>query len=139
MLKDGVVLENDEGKVTVNQHSFCELIKHLLVHYAGLSYAETSKLVDGSHLAEPIADAMSACLFSHEYPYFWAMDLYYGAMYWERGIRRSPRTWTPISALKTKSSAATISESPLNFKIPRSFRPRAALDIPPITRKNIIR
>ena len=35
MLKDGVVLENDEGKVTVNQHSFCELIKHLLVHYAG--------------------------------------------------------------------------------------------------------
>ena len=82
MLKDGVVLENDEGKVTVNQYSFCELIKHLLVHYAGVSY--------GSHLAEPIADAMSACLFSHEYPYFWAMSLYYGGMYWEKGIPAQP-------------------------------------------------
>ena len=90
MLKDGVVLENDEGKVTVNQYSFCELIKHLLVHYAGASYAEASKLVDGSHLAEPIADAMSACLFSHEYPYFWATSLYYGGMYWEKGIPAQP-------------------------------------------------
>lgn len=90
MLEDGVVLENDEGKVTVNQYSFCELIKHLLVHYAGVSYAEASALVDGSHLAEPIADAMSACLFSHEYPYFWAMSLYYGGMYWEKGIPAQP-------------------------------------------------
>ena len=35
MRKDGVVLENDEGKVTVNKRSCCELIKQLLVHYAG--------------------------------------------------------------------------------------------------------
>ena len=66
MLRDGVILENGEGKVTVNQYSFCELQKHLLVRYAGAAYAEASELVDGSYLAEPIADAMSACLFSHE-------------------------------------------------------------------------
>ena len=54
MLKDGVVLENDEGKVTVNQYSFCELIKHLLVHYAGVSYAEASALVDGSRSPSPM-------------------------------------------------------------------------------------
>lgn len=103
--------------------------------------------MDGSHLAEPITGAMSACLFSHEYPYFWAMSLYYGGMYWEKGIPAQPEDMDAyfrledeiIRPLKTKSSAATTSESPLNFKIPRRFRPRAALDIPPITRKNIIR
>lgn len=90
MLRDGVVLEDGEGKVTVNQYSFCELIKHLLVHYAGVVYAEASELVDGSYIADPITDATAACLISHEYPYFWAMNLYYGAMYWERGIPAQP-------------------------------------------------
>ena len=90
MRKDGDVREKDEGKGRVNQHSFCELIKLLRGRYAGASYAEASELGDGSYLAEPITDATTACLISHEYPYFWAMDLYYGAMYWERGIPAQP-------------------------------------------------
>ena len=38
MLKDGVVLEDNGGRIVINQYSFCELIKHLLKHYVKISY-----------------------------------------------------------------------------------------------------
>lgn len=90
MLKDGVVLENSGNRIVVNQYSFCELIKHLLTHYVGISYESASEMVSQSHLAKPISSVMDAGLLGHEYPYYWAMSLYYGNMYWEKGIPTQP-------------------------------------------------
>lgn len=90
MLKDGVVLENSGNRIVVNQYSFCELIKHLLTHYVGISYENASEMVSQSHLAKPISSVMDAGLLGHEYPYYWAMNLYYGNMYWEKGIPTQP-------------------------------------------------
>ena len=90
MLKDGVILEDSEDRIIVNQYSFCELVKHLLTHYVGISYENSSKIVNQSHLAKPILSVMDAGLLSHEYPYYWAMSLYYGEMYWEKGVPEQP-------------------------------------------------
>ena len=90
MLKDGVVLEDDSDRIIVNQYSFCELIKRLLTHYVGISYEDASKMVAQFHLAEPISNVMDAGLLGHEYPYYWAMNLYYGEAYWEKGIPAQP-------------------------------------------------
>ena len=90
MLKDGVVLEDDSDRIIVNKYSFCELIKRLLTHYVGISYEDASKMVAQSHLAEPISNVMDAGLLGHEYPYYWAMNLYYGEAYWEKGIPAQP-------------------------------------------------
>ena len=90
MLKDGIVLEDNGDSVVFNQYSFCELIKHLLCYYVGVSYEESSEIVDHSHLVEPISNVIEAVLLAHEYPYYWAMSLYYGHMYWEKGIAAQP-------------------------------------------------
>ena len=90
MLKDSVVLEDSGNRIIVNQYSFCELIKHLLTHYVKISYEKASEMVSKSHLAKPISSIMDAGLLSHEYPYYWAMTLYYGEMYWEKGIPAQP-------------------------------------------------
>ena len=90
MLKDGIVLYDGNNRIIFNQHSLCELVKHLLIHYAGISYEEAAKTVEESPLAEPISNAIEAVLFGHEYPYFWAMHIYYGNMYWEKGIPAQP-------------------------------------------------
>ena len=73
MLKDGIVFKDGGNRIVFNQYSFCELIKHLLSHYA-----------------KPVSNAIEAVLLSHEYPYYWAMKLYYGNMYWEKGIPAQP-------------------------------------------------
>lgn len=86
MPKDGFVLKDELSCMIFNQKSFCELIKHLLTSYVGISYAEASELVEQSHLSEPVATYMEAALLNHEYPYYWAMSLYYGDMYWLKGI-----------------------------------------------------
>ena len=90
MLKDGIILENNGNKFVINQYSLCELIKHLLVHYVGITYENASEIVDHSHIAKPVSNAMDIILLSHEYPYYWAMNLYYGHMYWEKGIPAQP-------------------------------------------------
>ncbi|WP_305383282.1 hypothetical protein [uncultured Bacteroides sp.] len=100
MLKDGIVLEDSGNRVIVNQYSFCELIKHLLTHYVGISYEKASKIVAQSHLTKPISSVMDAGLLGHEYPYYWAMNLYYGAMYWERGIPTQPDDLTAYFELE---------------------------------------
>ena len=78
--------QDEQCCMVFNQESFCELIKHLLKCYVCISYAEASALVQQSHLAEPVATYMEAALLNHEYPYYWAMSLYYGDMYWLKGI-----------------------------------------------------
>ncbi len=100
MLKDGVVLEDGRNRIVVNQYSFCELIKHLLTHYVGISYEKASKIVMQSHLAKPVSSVMDAGLLRHEYPYYWAMGLYYGAMYWEKGVPAQPDDLTTYFELE---------------------------------------
>lgn len=90
MLKDGVILNDNNDIFVINQYSFCELIKHLLVYYVGISYTNASKIVDNSHLAKPISSIIEASLLGHEYAYYWAMSLYYGNMYWQKGIPAQP-------------------------------------------------
>ena len=91
MLKDGIVLEDSGNRIIVNQYSFCELIKHLLTHYVGIPYENASEMVSQSYLAKPVSTVMDAILLSHEYPYYWAMSLYYGKMYWQKGILEQPQ------------------------------------------------
>lgn len=100
MLKDGVVLEDSGDRIVVNQYSFCELIKHLLTHYVGISYENASRIVTQSHLSEPISSVMDAGLLGHEYPYYWAMSLYYGEMYWKKGISAQPDDLTAYFELE---------------------------------------
>ena len=100
MLKDSVVLEDSGNRIIVNQYSFCELIKHLLTHYVKISYEKASEMVSKSHLAKPISSIMDAGLLSHEYPYYWAMTLYYGEMHWEKGIPAQPDDMTAYFKLE---------------------------------------
>ena len=100
MLKDSVVLEDSGNRIIVNQYSFCELIKHLLTHYVKISYEKASEMVCKSHLAKPISSIMDAGFLSHEYPYYWAMTLYYGEMYWKKGIPAQPDDMTAYFKLE---------------------------------------
>lgn len=90
MPQDGIVLKDEQCRMVFNHESFCELIKHLLKFYVGISYAEASTLVEQSHLAEPVTTYMEAALLNHEFPYYWAMSLYYADMYWLKGIPAQP-------------------------------------------------
>ena len=80
MVRDGLVFKDEDGQVIFNQYSFCELVKRLLVELVGISYEESSQIVEHSPLAEPVADAMGVAIFSHELPYYWAMFF----LLWER-------------------------------------------------------
>lgn len=100
MLKDGIVLEDNGDRIVVNQYSFCELLKHLLNYYVGISYEKASKIVSPSYFAEPISSIEDAGLLGHEYPYYWAMSLYYGHMYWEKGIPAQPDDLTAYFELE---------------------------------------
>ena len=40
MVRDGIVFKDEDGQVIFNQHSFCELVKHLLVELVGISYPD---------------------------------------------------------------------------------------------------
>lgn len=80
MVRDGIVFKDEDGQVIFNQHSFCELVKHLLVELVGISYEEASQIVDRSPLAEPVADAMGVAMFSHDLPYYWNVENYLKAL-----------------------------------------------------------
>ena len=60
MVKDGIVLKNGKTQLALHQHSFCELVKYLLV---GISYEEASQRVEQSPLAVPVTDAAEVRLF----------------------------------------------------------------------------
>ena len=99
---DGLVFKDEDGQVIFNQHSFCELVKHLLVELVGISYEEASQIVECSPLAEPVADAMGVAIFSHDLPYYWAMFFYYGNGYWQKGIPAQPEDMDAYEALENK-------------------------------------
>ena len=90
MLKDGIILEENGERIVFNQYSFCELIKHLLTYYVGISYEAASEMVNQSHLAMPVSSFTDAGLLGHELPYYWAVSLYCGNMFGEKGIPAQP-------------------------------------------------
>ena len=100
MLRDGLVFEDEDGQVIFNQHSFCELVKHLMVELVGISYEEASQRVDESPLTAPVSDALDVAIFSHEPPYYWAMFFYYGNGYWQKGIPEQPEDMDAYDALE---------------------------------------
>lgn len=102
MVSDGLVFKNDDGQVIFNQYSFCELVKHLMVELAGISYEEASQIVERSPLADPVSDAMGVAIFSHDLPYYWAMFFYYGNGYWLKGIPAQPEDMDAYETLKKK-------------------------------------
>lgn len=102
MLLDGLVFHDGEEKVTFNQYSFCELVKHLLVELAGISYAEASGQVERSMLAAPADGVAEVGLLSHELPYCWAMILYHGNSYWRKGIPAQPEDMDTYAALEKR-------------------------------------
>lgn len=80
-MKDGIVLTDGEEQVTVNLRSYCELIKWLIVAYAGVSYDEASACVDRhrDYFERVGRAALAASLESHSWPYYYlAMDFYFG-------------------------------------------------------------
>ncbi len=93
MLKDSVIFEYENGTLTVNQYSFCEIMKHIMVNYVNISYDEASKIVDNSGFVEPIKDVMEAALLSHELEYYWAIGLYYKDELFEKGICEEPENF----------------------------------------------
>lgn len=103
MVRDGIVFKDEDGQVIFNQHSFCELVKHLLVELVGISYEEASQIVDRSPLAEPVADAMGVAIFSHDLPYYWAMFSTMGTVIGKRVFQRNQRIWMPMKPWKIRS------------------------------------
>ena len=102
MVRDGIVFKDEDGQVIFNQHSFCELVKHLLVELVGISYEEASQTVERAPLAEPVADAVGVAIFSHDRPYYWAMFFCYGNGYWQKGIPAQPEDMDAYEALENK-------------------------------------
>lgn len=103
MVRDGLVFKDEDGQVIFNQYSFCELVKRLLVELVGISYEESSQIVEHSPLAEPVADAMGVAIFSHESPItglcFSTMETVIG-----KGVFQcSQRIWMPMKPWKIRS------------------------------------
>ncbi len=79
-MRDGIVLSDGEENVIVNQRSYCELIKWLIVEYTGVSYQEASGCVEQRlPFFESINSVLDAALESHDWPYYYtAMRMYFG-------------------------------------------------------------
>ena len=79
-MRDNIVLSDGTETIVVNQLSYCELIKWLIVKYTGVSYQEADSCVE-QHIPffEGIDNFLSASLESHSWPYYYtAMDLFFG-------------------------------------------------------------
>lgn len=97
MLQDNVHLIDEEGEVILNQHSYSELIKYLIVEFVGVTYTEASNIVDHSYISKPFDNVLSVSIESHNWPYYYtAMLLYYGNIeeLIKRGIPDKPPTDT---------------------------------------------
>ena len=117
MVGDGIAFKDEDDQVIFNQHSFCELVKHLLVELVGISYEEASQTVERSPLAEPVADAVGVAIFSHDRPYYWAMFFCYGNGYWwEKGIPAQPEDMDAYQALEKKIMEKYHLKEPFEWK-----------------------
>lgn len=104
MVKDGQIFEDENGQTIFNQYSFCELVKHLLVEYVGISYEEASQTVERSTLVKSVTSALGVAVISHDINYYWAMLAYYGNGYWQgdSGIPAQPEDMDAYFALEQR-------------------------------------
>ena len=96
-MRDHILVSDGKNTVIVNQRSFCELIKWLLVEYLGVSYEAASlRVEEKADFFASLDNVMSAALESHNWPYYYtALDLYlggHGPAQAEAGILPSPNT-----------------------------------------------
>ena len=101
MVRDGIVFKDEDGQVIFNQHSFCELVKHLLVELVGISYEEASQIVDRWQSQWPMpwewrCSAMT-CLITGLC--FSTM----GTVIGKRVFQRNQRIWMPMKPWKIRS------------------------------------
>lgn len=87
-LCDGIVFEDAEHQCywIYNHYSYCEWLKHYMMHYAGLSWEEaTEKLAQNSLFATPPKDLENLFCITHELTYHNAMEIAKGNIYWQDG------------------------------------------------------
>ncbi|MBW1294166.1 hypothetical protein [Aquimarina litoralis] len=85
-LKDNIQFEDEEEIIIFNHYSFCELIKHIMVQYGKVTYAEAQQKLGTSFLNEAPQSWNEVELLGHELEYHWAMHCLHGHMYWLNGI-----------------------------------------------------
>lgn len=87
---DNIVLVNEAQpgeQVVFNFHTWLEVIKAILVNYAGKSEAQAESLLFASPLVNnALGGYMAAVVRAHELEYHWAMELAHGEHYWQRGV-----------------------------------------------------
>ena len=98
MVRDGLVFKDEDGQVIFNQHSFCELVKHLLVELVGISYEEASQIVERSP-PMPWEWRYSAMICLITGLCFSTM----GTVIGKRVFQRSQRIWMPMKPWKIRS------------------------------------
>lgn len=85
-LRDGIIYYNEEGDFCVyNHYSACEWLKHLVVHYGGVTMEEATQLVENSDWMRMPESINEVAFITHEEQYHWAMLLVKGNMYWLKG------------------------------------------------------
>ena len=94
-MKDNIILSDERGQIVINLRSYCELLKWLIVEYAGVSYKEANSCVEqhSNYFDDFKLTAMRATLESHSWPYYYlAMDFYFGDHRKATTIKPSPDT-----------------------------------------------
>ncbi|EGD33157.1 hypothetical protein [Capnocytophaga sp. oral taxon 338] len=90
-LRDGIVYEDIESQYywIYNHYSYCEWLKHYMVHYAGLSWeGAAEKLAQGrlkALFATPPKDLEDLFCITHELTYHNAMEITKENRYWQDG------------------------------------------------------
>ena len=91
---DNIILSDGKDTIIVNQRSYCELIKWLIVRYAGVSYQEAAACVEQRiPFFEGIDNFLSASLEGHDWPYYYtAMDMFFGGHIHAKPVLPPPDT-----------------------------------------------
>ncbi|SHO59313.1 hypothetical protein [Vibrio quintilis] len=87
---DGILFVNDKNineTIKFNFYTWTELIKAILIKYAGKSEDEVNSLISNSPIINNALDGyMAAVVRCHETEYHLAMLIAYGEQYWLKGI-----------------------------------------------------
>ncbi|MGO4762473.1 hypothetical protein AB4120_08020 [Cupriavidus sp. 2KB_3] len=87
---DGILIVDDNDPrrcVIFNFRTWVEIIKGLMVQYAGKTEKEAASILLNSPLVEnALRSYMAVGLRAHELDYHWAMLLAHGEGYWRKGI-----------------------------------------------------
>ncbi len=117
-MRDGIVLSDGKDTLIVNQLSYYESIKWLIVKYTGVSYQEANACVEQRiSFFEGIDNLLSASLESHSWPYYYtAMDMFFGSHIQAKPVLPPPDTPEGL-ALYEKNEADILREHGLNDPI----------------------